>query len=248
MSDPKLNTPSSSEMQIDNLQSNDFSLLELFFKADAMVMLVMLFLIFLSIWCWAIIFNKYFKFKNEVKTRDNFEQYFSTSEIDHSALEKFIKEKIDLNTYNSFEIIYFNAKLEFSKVTSTDRPVNLNSFVEKLESIISYTITKERHRLERSMTALASIGSISPFIGLFGTVWGIMNSFQSIAMSNNTSLAVVAPGIAEALFATALGLFAAIPAVAAYNKYLKDIDMFNDKSDHFGQYVGLYFTQEIDKK
>ena len=248
MSDPKLNIPSSSEMQIENMQSNDFSLLELFFKADAVVMLVMLSLIFLSIWCWAIIFNKYFKFKNEVKTRDNFEQYFSTSEIDHSALEKFIKEKIETSTYNSFEIIYFNVKLEFSKVTSTGRPVNLNSFVEKLESIISYTITKERHRLERSMTALASIGSISPFIGLFGTVWGIMNSFQSIAMSNNTSLAVVAPGIAEALFATALGLFAAIPAVAAYNKYLKDIDMFNDKSDHFGQYVGLYFTQEIDKK
>ncbi len=248
MSDPKLNTPSSSEMQIENFQSNDFSLLELFFKADAVVMLVMLSLIFLSIWCWAIIFNKYFKFKNEVKTRDNFEQYFSTSEIDHLALEKFIKEKIESNTYNSFEIIYFNAKVEFSKVTSTGRSVNLNSFVEKLESIISYTITKERHRLERSMTALASIGSISPFIGLFGTVWGIMNSFQSIAMSNNTSLAVVAPGIAEALFATALGLFAAIPAVAAYNKYLKDIDMFNDKSDHFGQYVGLYFTQEIDKK
>ena len=248
MSDPKLNTPSSSEMQIDNLQSNDFSLLELFFKADAVVMLVMLSLIFLSIWCWAIIFNKYFKFKNEIKTRDNFEQYFSTSEIDHSGLEKFIKEKIESNTFNSFEIIYFNAKSEFSKVTSTGRPVNLNSFVEKLENIISYTITKERHRLERSMTALASIGSISPFIGLFGTVWGIMNSFQSIAMSNNTSLAVVAPGIAEALFATALGLFAAIPAVAAYNKYLKDIDVFNDKSDHFGQYVGLYFTQEIDKK
>ncbi len=241
MNDPKLNKPSLSEMQIDDLQSNDFSLLELFFKADAVVMLVMLSLIFLSIWCWTIIFNK-------VKTRDNFEQYFSTSEIDHSALEKFIKEKIDSNSYNSFEIIYFNAKSEFSKVTSTGRPVNVNSFVEKLESIISYTITKERHRLETSMTVLASIGSISPFIGLFGTVWGIMNSFQSIAMSNNTSLAVVAPGIAEALFATALGLFAAIPAVAAYNKYLKDIDMFNDKSDHFGQYVGLYFTHEIDKK
>ena len=105
MSDPKLNTPSSSEMQIENLQSNDFSILELFFKADAVVMLVMLSLIFLSIWCWAIIFNKYFKFKNEVKTRDNFEQYFSTSEIDHSALEKFIKEKIESNTFNSFEII-----------------------------------------------------------------------------------------------------------------------------------------------
>ena len=105
MSDPKLNTPSSSEMQIENLQSNDFSLLELFFKADAVVMLVMLSLIFLSIWCWTIIFNKYFKFRNEVKTRDNFEQYFSTSEIDHSALEKYIKEKIDSNTYNSYEII-----------------------------------------------------------------------------------------------------------------------------------------------
>ena len=235
MSDPKLNTPSSSEMQIENLQSNDFSLLELFFKADAVVMLVMLSLIFLSIWCWAIIFNKYFKFKNEVKTRDNFEQYFSTSEIDHSALEKFIKEKIESNTYNSFEIIYFNAKLEFSKVTSTGRPVNLSSFIEKLESIISYTITKERHRLERSMTVLASIGSISPFIGLFGTVWGIMNSFQSIAISRNTSLAIVAPGIAEALFATALGLLAAIPAVIAYNKFNSDSKTYISRLDNFSK-------------
>ena len=167
MSDPKLSTPSSTEIQIDNLQSNDFSLFELFFKADAVVMLVMLSLIFLSIWCWAIIFNKYFKFKNEVKTRDNFEQYFSTSEIDHSALEKYIKEKIDSNTYNSYEIIYFNAKVEYSKVTSTGRPVNLNSFIDKLENIISFTLTKEKHRLQKSMTVLASIGSISPFIGFF---------------------------------------------------------------------------------
>ena len=235
MSDPKLNTPSSSEMQIENLQSNDFSLLELFLKADLVVMLVMLSLIFLSIWCWAIIFNKYIKFKNEVKTRDNFEQYFSTSEIDHSALEKFIQEKIETNTYNSFEIIYFNAKLEFSKVTSTGRSVNLNSFIEKLESIISYTITKERHRLERSMTVLASIGSISPFIGLFGTVWGIMNSFQSIAISRNTSLAIVAPGIAEALFATALGLLAAIPAVIAYNKFNNDSLKYSQKLENFSK-------------
>ena len=235
MSDPKLNTPSSSEMKIDNLQSNDFSLLELFFKADAVVMLVMISLIFLSIWCWTIIFNKYLKFKNEAKTRDNFEQYFSTSEIDHSALEKFIKEKIETNTYNSFEIIYFNAKLEFSKVTSTGRPINLNSFIEKLESIISYTITKERHRLERSMTVLASIGSISPFIGLFGTVWGIMNSFQSIAISRNTSLAIVAPGIAEALFATALGLLAAIPAVIAYNKFNSDTKNYTTRLDNFSK-------------
>ena len=235
MSDPKLNTPSSSEMQIDNLQSNDFSLLELFFKADAVVMLVMLSLIFLSIWCWAIIFNKYFKFKNEIKTRDNIEQYFSTSEIDHSALEKFIKEKIESNTFNSFEIIYLNAKLEFSRVTSTGRPVNLNSFVEKLESIISYTITKERHRLEKSMTSSASIGSISPFIGLFGTVWGIMNSFQSIAISRNTSLAIVAPGIAEALFATALGLLAAIPAVVAYNKFNSDSQKNFSRIENFSK-------------
>ena len=98
------------------------------------------------------------------------------------------------------------------------------------------------------MTVLASIGSISPFIGLFGTVWGIMNSFQSIAMSNNTSLAVVAPGIAEALFATALGLLAAIPAVAAYNKFLKDIDNLNDRAENFAQWIHLYFIDKIDKK
>ena len=245
---PTLNTPSSNELKIDNLQGQEFSLFELFFKADAVVMLVMLSLIFLSIWCWAIIFNKYFKFKKENKTRDNFEQYFSTSEVDHTALESYIKEKLDKVSYNSFEIIYFNARKEYKKATSTGRPINLDSFLDLLETVISSTLTKERHRLEINMTVLASIGSISPFIGLFGTVWGIMNSFQSIAMSNNTSLAVVAPGIAEALFATALGLLAAIPAVAAYNKYLKDIEVLSDRSDHFGQYIGLYLTKEIDKK
>ena len=248
MSDPKLNTPSFPEKKVENLPTQDFSLLELFSGADAVVIIVMLSLIFLSIWCWAIIFNKYFRFRNESKTRDQFEQYFLRSDIDHSALEVFVKKQIDSNIHNSFHMIYFNAKSEFSKVTSTGRPVNLNYFVETLENTISYTLTKEQHRLHKSMTVLASIGSISPFIGLLGTVWGIMNSFQSIAMSNNTSLAVVAPGIAEALFATALGLFAAIPAVAAYNKFLKDIDMFSDKNNHFGQQVGLYFTQEIDKK
>merc|ERR1711880_6933 len=118
----------------------------------------------------------------------------------------------------------------------------------RMTTMLETGIEKQMSKISKGFTFLATVGSTAPFIGLFGTVWGIMNSFQSIAMSNNTSLAVVAPGIAEALFATALGLFAAIPAVAAYNKYLKDIDMFNDKSDHFGQYVGLYFTQEIDKK
>ena len=136
----------------------------------------------------------------------------------------------------------------FLKMTSKGQIINVENFSNKLESTLSSSITTERQKYEHNMTVLASIGSISPFIGLFGTVWGIMNSFQSIAMSNNTSLAVVAPGIAEALFATALGLLAAIPAVAAYNKFLKDIDNLNDRAENFAQLILLYFIDEIEKK
>ena len=248
MADPKLNTTDTFKVDKEIVSQQDFSLIGLVSDADMVVIIVMLFLVFLSIWCWQIIFQKYFSFKKEKKTMDVLEVYFSNSDIDLDKLDNHIKNRLDNGVLNSYEVIYYNARKDFLKVTSKGQIINVENFSNKLESTLSSSITTERQKYEHNMTVLASIGSISPFIGLFGTVWGIMNSFQSIAMSNNTSLAVVAPGIAEALFATALGLLAAIPAVAAYNKFLKDIDNLNDRAENFAQLILLYFIDEIEKK
>ena len=223
MADPKLNSTDMLQVDKEIVSQQDFSLIGLVVEADIVVIVVMLFLVFLSIWCWQIIFQKYFSFKKEKKTMDILEDYFSNSDMDLEKLDNHIKGRFEHGILNSYEAIYFNARKEFLKITSKGQVVNIGTFSDKLENSLTSTLTHERQKYENNMTVLASIGSISPFIGLFGTVWGIMNSFQSIAMSNNTSLAVVAPGIAEALFATALGLLAAIPAVAAYNKFLKDM-------------------------
>ena len=217
--------------------SVDFSLMSLFLRADIVVKSVIILLIAASIYSWAIIIEKFKMFKKINQSTVEFE-------------EKFWKSKSAESFYNNLPA---NKDDPMSNVFRKTMQVVLKSrsrsnWNEKLSGLLESNIESEVNFLEKNFSFLATVGSTAPFIGLFGTVWGIMNSFQSIAMSNNTSLAVVAPGIAEALFATALGLFAAIPAVAAYNKYLKDIDMFNDKSDHFGQSVGLYFVQEIDKK
>ena len=168
-----------------------------------------------------------------------------------SRLYSKLSKKVGNQPNHPIEAVFFSSMLYFDKIKSGLDSKNTEfkqNFCKNVKKEMEIVINKELSNLESGLNFLASVGSTAPFIGLFGTVWGIMNSFTAIGISQNTSLAVVAPGIAEALFATALGLFAAIPAVAAYNKYLKDIDMFNDKSDHFGQYVGLYFTQEIDKK
>ena len=248
MADPKLNTADTFNVDKEIVSQQDFSLISLVSDADIVVIIVMLFLVFLSMWCWQIIFQKYFSFKKEKKTMDILEDYFSNPDVDLDKLDNHIKNRLDHGILNSYEVIYFNARKDFLKITSKDQIINVKNFSDKLENTLSSSIISERQKYEYNMTVLASIGSISPFIGLFGTVWGIMNSFQSIAMSNNTSLAVVAPGIAEALFATALGLLAAIPAVAAYNKFLKDIDNLNDRAESFAQLIMLYFIDEIEKK
>ena len=121
------------------------------------------------------------------------------------------------------------------------------SLIGRVERSMTFTITREMERLEKGMNFLASIGSVSPFVGLFGTVWGIMNSFQSIAESKNTSLAVVAPGIAEALFATALGLAAAIPAVVAYNKFSGDLDRVGGRLETFAQEFSTLLARQLDE-
>ena len=194
------------------LASNtDFSILKLFIRADVIVKSVLIILIASSIYSWAIIFDKYKLFKNINKSSEEFE-------------EKFWKSKSAETFYNNLPANVNDpmAKIFKSCMQTVVKSRSRSSLTDKLPVILETNIEKEMINIEKNYTFLATVGSTAPFIGLFGTVWGIMNSFQSIAISRNTSLAIVAPGIAEALFATALGLLAAIPAVVAYNKFNSD--------------------------
>ncbi len=207
------------------LASNtDFSILKLFIRADIIVKSVIIILIASSIYSWAIIFDKYKLFKNINKSSEEFE-------------EKFWKSKSAETFYNNLPANVNDpmAKIFKSSMQTVVKSRSRSSLTDKLPVILETTIDKEMVKIEKNYTFLATVGSTAPFIGLFGTVWGIMNSFQSIAISRNTSLAIVAPGIAEALFATALGLLAAIPAVVAYNKFNSDSQRYFSKIDNFSK-------------
>jgi len=207
------------------LTSNtDFSLWSLFVRADFVVKSVILMLIACSIYSWAIIIEKFRLFKKINSESDEFE-------------EKFWKSKSAETFYNSLPEDLENpmALLFKDSMQTLLKAKNKSNLNEKMASILEVNIEKQLVTLEKGFTFLATVGSTAPFIGLFGTVWGIMNSFQSIAISRNTSLAIVAPGIAEALFATALGLLAAIPAVVAYNKYNNDSKKYSQKLENFSK-------------
>ena len=204
--------------------SADFSIIKLFARADIIVKSVIVILIASSVYSWAIIFDKYRLFNKINKTSDEFE-------------EKFWKSKSAENFYNNLPA---NTNDPMARVFKNCMQVVLKSrsrsnLSEKLSNTLETNIEKEMSIIEKNYTFLATVGSTAPFIGLFGTVWGIMNSFQSIAISRNTSLAIVAPGIAEALFATALGLLAAIPAVVAYNKFNSDSKKYSQKLESFSK-------------
>ena len=206
--------------------STDFSLIQLFLRADFVVKSVIIILIAASIFSWALIFDKYKLFKRIEKTTNSFE-------------EKFWKSKSAESFYNSLTNrdkdpvanIFQSAMAELIKTKSKSSSVQAN----RVSRVIEISADKEIKQIEKHFTFLATVGSTAPFIGLFGTVWGIMNSFQSIAISRNTSLAIVAPGIAEALFATALGLLAAIPAVVAYNKFNSDSKKYAARIENFSK-------------
>ena len=207
------------------LASNtDFSILKLFIRADVIVKSVIIILIASSIYSWAIIFDKYKLFKNINKSSEEFE-------------EKFWKSKSAETFYNNLPANVSDpmAKIFKSCMQTVVKSRSRSSLTDKLPVILETNIDKEMINIEKNYTFLATVGSTAPFIGLFGTVWGIMNSFQSIAISRNTSLAIVAPGIAEALFATALGLLAAIPAVVAYNKFNSDSKKYLQKLENFSK-------------
>ena len=207
------------------LASNtDFSLLSLFLRADFVVKSVILMLIACSIYSWAIIIEKYKLFKKINLESEEFEIKFWKSK----SAESFYNN-LPINLENPLALLF---KDTMQTVLKAKTKTNLN---ERISSMVEVNIEKQMSKIDKGFTFLATVGSTAPFIGLFGTVWGIMNSFQSIAISRNTSLAIVAPGIAEALFATALGLLAAIPAVVAYNKYNNDSKKYSQKLENFSR-------------
>ena len=204
--------------------SADFSLINLFLKADIIVKTVIISLIACSIYSWAIIFDKIKMFKKINLSSEEFE-------------EKFWRSKSAETFYNSLPSDVEDPMTSLFKESMQGliKSKSKTNLVEKMGGILEVGIEKQISKIEKGFTFLATVGSTAPFIGLFGTVWGIMNSFQSIAISRNTSLAIVAPGIAEALFATALGLLAAIPAVVAYNKFNNDSIKYSQKLENFSK-------------
>jgi len=204
--------------------SADFSIVNLFLRADIIVKSVIVILIVASIYSWAIIIDKYRLFKKINKSSEEFEDKFWKSKSAESFFNN-LPANIDDPMANLF-------KGSMQIVMKSRSKSNL---AERLGSVIEVNIEKQMNVIDKNYTFLATVGSTAPFIGLFGTVWGIMNSFQQIAISRNTSLAIVAPGIAEALFATALGLLAAIPAVVAFNKFSSDSRKYSQKLENFSK-------------
>ena len=207
------------------LASNtDFSIVSLFIRADIIVKSVIIILIASSIYSWAIIFDKIRMFRKINKGAEEFE-------------EKFWKSKSAETFYNNLPASINDPMAQVFKTTmqTVIKSRSRSNLSERLTGILEANIEKQMNIVDKNYTFLATVGSTAPFIGLFGTVWGIMNSFQSIAISRNTSLAIVAPGIAEALFATALGLLAAIPAVIAYNKFSNDSKNYSQKLENFSK-------------
>ena len=204
--------------------NTDFSLLSLFIRADFVVKTVILMLIGCSVYSWAIVIEKFKLFKKINLESDEFEEKFWKSK----SAETFYNN-LPSNLENPMALLFKDSMQTLLKAKTK------TNLTERMSNMLEINIERQMARLDKGFTFLATVGSTAPFIGLFGTVWGIMNSFQSIAISRNTSLAIVAPGIAEALFATALGLLAAIPAVVAYNKFNSDSKKYSQKLENFSK-------------
>ena len=206
--------------------STDFSLINLFLRADIVVKSVIIILVAASIYSWALIIEKYRLFNKIQKSSAIFEEKFWSSKSAESFYNNLPSKYQD-----PMANIFRSAMSEAIKTKSKNNATQ----TARVTRVLEISIDKEIQSIEKNFIFLATIGSTAPFIGLFGTVWGIMNSFQSIAISRNTSLAIVAPGIAEALFATALGLLAAIPAVVAYNKFNSESRLYGQRIDNFSK-------------
>ena len=224
--------------------SADLSIWALFVQADIVVKLVMLALILASVWVWAIVFEKVTSLRRANKAADVFEDRFWSG----GSLEELYDEEGE-NAKHPMAAVFGAAMGEWrrsAQVAGAD--MNRGSVRERIDRAVTVTVQRELDRMERWMVFLASVGSTAPFIGLFGTVWGIIRSFAAIATSRNTNLSVVAPGIAEALFATAIGLVAAIPAVLVYNKISTDLSRFASRLEGFGTEFGAILSRQSEEK
>ena len=223
----------------------DFSMLSLFMRADLVVKSVIVILLLASVWCWAIIVEKLVGMRKLNSAASKFEQVFWSG----VSLDE-LYSRTGAQPKDPMTAVFVAAMREWNRadVPGEGDATARVSLSERIERVMQITLAREVDRAESYMTFLATTGSTAPFIGLFGTVWGIMNSFQSIAVSKNTSLAVVAPGIAEALFATALGLLAAIPAVVAYNKLSRDLDRYAGRLDSFAGEFSAILSRQLDER
>jgi len=222
----------------------DFSMFGLFMQADIVVKSVIIILIIASIYSWSVIVSKILRMRQLKKLEKEFEEIFWSG----NSFED-LYETLNFNKTDPKSKIFCAAILEWKKSKSQfENNSDLNSLKDRMQRSMSVIFNKESEDVEKNLTFLATAGSTAPFIGLFGTVWGIMNSFKSIAIAQNTNLAVVAPGIAEALFATALGLFVAIPAVVAYNKISNDISKYFVSLETFMDEFTTIFFRQLEKK
>ena len=227
-------------------ESVDFSMLSLFLRADFVVKSVIIILILASLYSWTIIVAKLIRIKQLKKLDKEFEEIFWSG----NSFED-LYETLNFNKQDPKSKIFCAAISEWKKSKSdtlNDSPSNINSLKDRMQRSMTVTFNKESEIVEKNLTFLATAGSTAPFVGLFGTVWGIMNSFKSIAVAQNTNLSVVAPGIAEALFATALGLFVAIPAVVAYNKISSDLSKYFISLETFMDEFTTIFFRQLEKK
>ena len=219
-----------------------FSILSLFWQAHIVVKLVMLGLVAASIWCWAIIFDKWMLYARTRRQMDKFEETFWSGQ----SLESLYSQISDRSGHGMAAL--FVAAMREWKRTYESGARSLFGLAGRIDRVMNVTMAREVDRLERRLLVLATVGSAAPFIGLFGTVWGIMTAFQGIAASKNTSLAVVAPGIAEALLATALGLLAAIPAVMFYNKFTSQVTRLATRMEGFADEFAAILSRQIDER
>jgi biopolymer transport protein TolQ len=223
----------------------DLSIVGLFMQADIIVKVVMLILLLASFWSWAVIFDKLMRLRRLRKDASSFEESFwSGGSLDD------LYDRVGARPVDPMSAIFASAMREWRRSAAKGLVAGAlrTGLQERIERVMQVTLGREMDRCERFMAYLATIGSTAPFVGLFGTVWGIMNSFQAIAASKNTSLAVVAPGIAESLFATALGLVAAIPAVVAYNKLSTDFGRYAGRLDSFASEFSAILSRQLDEK
>ena len=226
--------------------SHDLSIIGLFLQSDAIVKLVMLILLLASFWSWAVIFDKVIRVRRLRHAASSFEETFwSGGSLDD------LFDRVGQRPHDPMSAVFAAAMREWRRSAARNllgTPGMRTSLQQRIERVMNVTVGREMERVERFMAFLATVGSTAPFVGLFGTVWGIMDSFQSIAASKNTSLAVVAPGIAESLFATALGLVAAIPAVIAYNKLATDFGRYAGRLEAFASEFSAILSRQLDER